>query len=314
MENNSKIDHRCIFCDSQYPRPLGINPDFTSSGIFFCKNCKSIYTYPVPTTADLSRLYEKQYRQIRKEEPDHKYLSTMDERATAQFEVIQPFVKERRRYLEIGCGAGSLVKMFEDSFSLLEAYEPDSIMFEVASKRTKDNVKVFNCVCDVDSLTDNCYDLVTLSHVFEHLPDPVLFLKKLVDKLSIDGVIFIEVPNENLSTVSEIIATKRIGLMHLNFFNRHSFLNVFGKVGEVIQIQEYGLSNRLMRITPPNPNHLYRYIYWRIFRLSPPLFRRIGMIDIKSHTEMLAHFSKKNNNGVHLRIIIKNKNERTKHH
>jgi len=306
MENHKTIvNNKCPFCFEIAPKHLGFNPDFSNVSIYNCIRCNSIYSYPVPTEEELELVYKRDYREIRRESPNRLYLSTMIARAKAQKELIMSHVVCRSRYLDIGSGAGTLLAEFQFDFQNLEAYEPDTIMFQESTKFLNSKTSIYNRICRVDELEDNKYDLITLSHVFEHLPCPAEFLKSLLKKLSTSGIIFIEVPNESVDIVKEQIYFNAKGLMHVNYFNRKSFLNVFGSFSEIIHIQEYGASNRLFRVVSPNRRGLFRYLYYKLFKLAPRLFSSIGMVNILDRSEIIKNFSKVNHFGIYLRVILK---------
>ena len=59
------------------------------------------------------------------------------------------------------------------------------------------------------------FSVILMSHVFEHINDPLNYLDKLYDVLSPNGYIFIEVPNEPLTLVTKQIDEKKRGIGHL---------------------------------------------------------------------------------------------------
>lgn len=294
----------CIFCESAHQSALGINPDFDQCTVFYCANCKAIYSAPVPTEDELAAIYESKYRQIRKEKPTEKYLSVMRKRAEAQRNFVMPFVRGKGRCLDIGSGAGTLLEAFAKDFTALEGYEPDTAMFNESERRRSHNVRFYNSLCNVEKLQPNSFDLITLSHVFEHIAEPRKFLISLVDKLSDSGIIFIEVPNENVNIVREQCLFSPKGTMHLNYFNRASFRNLFGDICEILHIKEFGVSNRYFRKVPPNRRDLWRYIYYAFYKSAPRIASKFGLLDIRSQAAIAGSFETPNSSGIYLRIIL----------
>jgi len=90
-----------------------------------------MWSEPCPTSAELSRVYAFVYRQVRQESPTTDYLAFMDARAAAQYDFI---IRATSRdfsglhVLDIGCGAGSLLKIFEERGARVTGFEPDVIM------------------------------------------------------------------------------------------------------------------------------------------------------------------------------------------
>jgi 2-polyprenyl-3-methyl-5-hydroxy-6-metoxy-1,4-benzoquinol methylase len=67
------------------------------------------------------------------------------------------------------------------------------------------------------------FDLITMSHVLEHVPHPRAFLEQLSTlHLTKAGCLFIEVPNDPAWWVNIQIANAFEGLAHVNFFTPSS--------------------------------------------------------------------------------------------
>ena len=105
------------------------------------------------------------------------------------------------------------------------------------------------------------YDLITAFHVFEHLSDPIFFLKKLSELLTKEGEIIIEVPNSDdaLLTLYENIDFSNFTYwsQHLFLFNNKTIELLVRKAGLKLnwlkQIQRYPLSNHLYWLSKGKP-------------------------------------------------------------
>lgn len=114
-------------------------------------------------------------------------------------EPIYNFLKEYlsggNKVLDIGCGFGHLSNAFKNNYGCeVLAVEPSGLLSELV--RAKYGVEVWNGNFD-DFLANNIqkFNLLLLSHVFEHFLDPVNKLNQMKNLLMPDGVIYIEVPN-----------------------------------------------------------------------------------------------------------------------
>ena len=58
-----------------------------------------------------------------------------------------------------------------------------------------------------------------MSHVFEHVLDPVIFLGHLLRATRPGGLVFIEVPNESISEVKRQVRAPFRGKLHLSYFS-----------------------------------------------------------------------------------------------
>ena len=78
------------------------------------------------------------------------------------------------------------------------------------------------------------FDLVTMSHVLEHLPDPCQYLQHLREEvLSADGCLLLEVPN--------LYAHDSFEIAHLSSFSLHTLRQLVRKAGfELIAYHKHG--------------------------------------------------------------------------
>ncbi len=162
-----------------------------------CKNCGFVYMYPLPEKDDLDNYYEESYW-----EKHHKATglvnktidNSFDSRNKAIYEWSKPYIKDNNtKVLEIGAGYGHTLAYFkQQSNCYVEGVEP--------SKEGSYNaihsygIKTFNGFLE-DFQTNEKFDIVILSHVFEHFYNPVqalVIIRKLIKE---GGALFIEVPN-----------------------------------------------------------------------------------------------------------------------
>jgi SAM-dependent methyltransferase len=97
------------------------------------------------------------------------------------------------RLLDVGCGNGSLLRVFSQLFpgwSLMGTELNDKYASEVRGIRGVESLQVGG-----PHLVPGEFDLITMVHVLEHVPDPIGFLRGLLGKLRTDGLLMIEVPN-----------------------------------------------------------------------------------------------------------------------
>lgn len=97
------------------------------------------------------------------------------------------------RLLDVGCGNGALLRVFSElaaNWSLVGTELNDKYAREVQSIRGVESLQVGGA-----HLVPGDFDLITMVHVLEHVPDPIGFLRGLLEKLRPDGLLMIEVPN-----------------------------------------------------------------------------------------------------------------------
>ncbi len=214
----------CPVCALSNSRRVATHLDFRGVQIYHCGICDFLWSYPFPSPARLADYYQKKYDLPG--DPEHSPLYTEKaEIARGQFEFIRralPMTLEGLRVLEIGCGPGFLLHEFRRRGAACLGLELDAAA--AAYARDTFSLDVRNEDFRSPALSSRAWDLILLSHVFEHFSDPVGALARLHDLLAQDGILFIEIPREDLP----VFRLKRSGdyrhcASHLFFYGPESF-------------------------------------------------------------------------------------------
>lgn len=157
---------------------------------------------------------ERNYNQEFRDTDDHKYSYNFD------FDVMHnymlrsfiPFFKEGN-LLELGSYKGDFTKKFLPFFQDITCVEASDEAIKIAKESIGDKVMYVNGLFEEIDLP-NKYDNIVLTHVLEHINDPVTVLKKINNEwLSDNGRFFLVCPNANAP--SRQIAVK-MGLISHN--------------------------------------------------------------------------------------------------
>ena len=149
-----------------------------------------------------------------KDTNDHKYAYGFD------FDVMHPFMVKafepffnKGSLLELGSFKGDFTQRFLPYFDDVTCVEASDVAIEEARKKLGDKVKFVNALFEKATLPKR-YDNIVLTHVLEHLDDPVLVLKRINNEwLAEGGRFFLVCPNANAP--SRQIAVK-MGLISHN--------------------------------------------------------------------------------------------------
>lgn len=156
------------------------------------------------------RNYDKEI----KDTSDHKYAYHFDFDVIhpLMFRSFEPFFKDGNA-LELGSFRGDFTTRLLNRFNDITCVEASSEAIFDAKIKIKDHVAFFEDTFEKVSLPTK-YDNIILTHVLEHLDDPVAVLKRINDEwISDNGRLFLACPNANAP--SRQIAVK-MGLIDNN--------------------------------------------------------------------------------------------------
>ncbi len=109
-----------------------------------------------------------------------------------KLDLINSYSSEEKKLLDVGCGTGDFLQTALENNWVVSGIEPNAQAREIANKKTN------NSVFEIDQLLKfeaSSFDVITLWHVLEHLPnleDHIAIFKNL---LKPKGALIIAVPN-----------------------------------------------------------------------------------------------------------------------
>jgi 2-polyprenyl-3-methyl-5-hydroxy-6-metoxy-1,4-benzoquinol methylase len=270
----------CILCNGILERysetsNLGLS-------VNFCKNCNLYINGDTKKQVieKVSNLYKGGYWNERNSETSiNSEFTDVDSQGKRRNWVSQfLYTKEHitgKNLLEIGVGVGQSILWFEEEGFDVSGIEPDGRNVGMINKKLKKGKVIESSV--EDFLTDEVFDVIWMSHVLEHIIEPIHFLKKIKNNLKKDGIFFIEVPNCEYEPMLQSSIQKNPHLFH---FTQNALSKLVENVGYKI------LSCDVFR-----PATKSEGIRQKIWKNSFPYYPRI-MTDVYS--------------GRDLRIILKN--------
>jgi 2-polyprenyl-3-methyl-5-hydroxy-6-metoxy-1,4-benzoquinol methylase len=149
-----------------------------------------------------------------KDTSDHQYAYNFDFDIMHHFMIksFKPFF-QKGNLLELGSFKGDFTKKLMPFFDDITCIEASDEAIEISKEKINKNIKYFNGLFEEIELKVK-YENIVLTHVLEHISDPVSVLKKINDKwLSDTGKFFLVCPNANAP--SRQIAVK-MGLISHN--------------------------------------------------------------------------------------------------
>lgn len=160
--------------------------------------------------------------------------------ALAAFQFFTKYVPVKGKYMDIGCGSGSVLYFAKKSGWIVKGLELSPVFTEYVKNTLNIDVDLADFLKYEDS--EGQYDLVSLRHVLEHLPDSILAMNKISGLLKKNGYAHFEFPNINSLSHRFQRMRNKIPLMkkkydpsfvtgHCNQFTRKSFEFLLAKTG-----------------------------------------------------------------------------------
>jgi 2-polyprenyl-3-methyl-5-hydroxy-6-metoxy-1,4-benzoquinol methylase len=189
----------CPICKGQSFRQLARTKDFTLTGEEFtvqqCVNCSLGITSPRPADDKLSQYYEsKEYISHAAKAAnlfDRIYLVARQFTLRWKASILEK-LSPNKTILDFGCGTAQLLGYLKKKGWTVCGVEPSA----TARAHADGNVNSSELLEDL-SLVTATYDVITLWHVLEHIPQPEDLLKQLQQYVTLKGSIVIAVPNLN---------------------------------------------------------------------------------------------------------------------
>ena len=191
---------KCRFCRSK--KTIKSFKSFNTHGrhfinkeqfqLYFCKHCSSYFISNIKIN---SKYYSKYYT------PHYysnvtSFISKIIIYTYTKIGYLRFFYKyhhQKLKILDIGCGRGEFLQSLPNNFIKFGA-EMNSQGIEICQ-----NLGINVYVGDINKIDfkQAKFDIITLWHVLEHLPDPKKTLKIIYSLLKPSGRLFIAVPNSN---------------------------------------------------------------------------------------------------------------------
>ena len=213
-----------------------------------CERCGLVQQVPMPTADSLQEYYSHHYRSDYKKAytPRLKHVFRAGRAASERISFIQAHFKERSipcegmKLLDVGAGGGEVVYAARQAGFHACGVEPNLGYSEFA----RANYGVMVTTGNVDSLATERFDIVTLFHVLEHIPNPDSFLERLHRVIEKNGYLYIEVPNIEQADASPHNIFFRA---HVTYFSLSTLLAITSRGFSVVRSFTEGNIRVLLR-------------------------------------------------------------------
>jgi SAM-dependent methyltransferase len=228
----------CILCGSDRSAPFD-QRSFREHSVTnrICLGCGLVFQSPRMTAAESAAFYAEEYRLLQEGsvDPTARNMAVQEARAKSLLGFSRPILPALARHLDIGCSLGILLQHFQDTYhSQAIGVEPGEAHRLHARK---EGLIIYAALEELEKAKEARFDLISMSHVLEHLTDPVGYLNHLREAvLAPDGWLLLEVPN--------LYAHDSFEVAHLYAFSPHTLGEVLRRSGfEIVKFERHGRPN-----------------------------------------------------------------------
>jgi 2-polyprenyl-3-methyl-5-hydroxy-6-metoxy-1,4-benzoquinol methylase len=242
----------CDLCQSSELETLD-----KSSNICRCQACGYTFDNPRPSLEDIIQYYSSQGQY-------DGWLEQSEGRDLLwkrRLSIITDFVKEGN-LLDVGAGIGQFLYHARQFFKV-SGTEVSKEAIKIAKERYSIEL-MEGTLDDINSYQSSSFDVITLTHVLEHVPYPSETLKKCSHLLKKGGLLFISVPNENLWS--------RLYLSQHGGFIKYCVKLFLKKLG----VSKYKTIGRFKKITLDSHNHSEIHLSHFTFKTLKSFLATVG--------------------------------------
>ena len=161
------------------------------------ENLDMLITFPQPKEGELSKYYKSEayisHTDASKSLFDKVYQTVKNYTIKQKIKLINSLNSENKTILDIGCGTGDFLKACKKDGWKIIGIEPDEGARNLTIKKTE--ISIHTNIEELVENTSNKFDVITMWHVLEHVPNLQEYINSLKNLLKPNGVLIIAVPN-----------------------------------------------------------------------------------------------------------------------
>ena len=236
ISSSERNQRACPACDSKRYARMGIKNGF---GIARCAACGTIFVDRLPGE-DTAEDYESYYG------PGNLTTPAFVDRRLDEFVAGMEGFRQAGRWLDVGCGAGSLLRAAARAGWNVEGTE---VAPEPVDRLARKGFRVHLGDITALSLAPGTYDVVTLIEVIEHLPNPLAVLRTACSLLRPGGSVYVTTPH------ARGISARLLGL-RWSVVSPPEHLQLFSVRGLTTALAASGLPDSVVSSRGVNPYEL----------------------------------------------------------
>lgn len=225
-----KLNKNCPVCQTKEGELLGLlkytmfddSPLSNEINLVNCKYCGFVFYDTHSSQEDYDKYYKESFyssEYINRDKNEIKYIDSI-------LNNLSSYIKNKNiSIFDIGCGTGTLLqKLKELGFRNIYGIDPSLSCINLL-KNKEINAKIgsiFNIPFEYKKA-----DIIIIAHVLEHIIDLPIALQSIKNKLSKNGLIYVEVPDINRYELFNKSPLRYFYLTHITHFDRNHLRNLF---------------------------------------------------------------------------------------
>ncbi len=231
---NHDVQTSCRVCGENY---FSIWGECNGLNLYQCENCELVFFFPYPSQDELNAFYKTQYHSQRGYGGEGEAGQLRTQMYNLDIRDLEDKIPERGRFLDVGCAEGVFLSMLDKRW---EKYGID--VSETAIEKGAQKHGVVAEAKDISEMADGFFDVIHLRGVFEHLLDPLDFVKKANRKLRLHGALVLS-NTPNIGGIVPRLFRGRFRLVlpneHVNYFSVRTMRVLTERGGFTIQKIKY---------------------------------------------------------------------------
>ncbi len=188
-----------------------------------------LVTSPRPNDKDLSKYYESEayisHTDAKKSVFDRIYQLVRNYTLKRKIKLISALHISQKTLLDIGAGTGDFLLVAKKNEWNVIGVEPSEMARRTAEEKLNQKLNI-----EISELEGQKFDVITMWHVLEHVPNLIEYIVQLKKLLKDNGVLLVAVPNHksfDAKYYGEYWAAYDVP-RHLWHFSQHSIAELFG--------------------------------------------------------------------------------------